>query len=67
MDKDILWVNIKKYFTLLEDVDGNLKDRLGDQRGGSEWEPIKILREGRTRAMPQIHNQGFPYEFAKVA
>jgi hypothetical protein len=20
-----------------------LKDRLGDQRGGSEWEPIKIL------------------------
>jgi hypothetical protein len=23
-----------------------LKDRLGDQRGGSEWEPIKILLEG---------------------
>jgi hypothetical protein len=22
---------------------GLLKDRLGDQRGGSEWEPIKIL------------------------
>jgi hypothetical protein len=22
-----------------------LKDRLGDQRGGSEWEPIKILLE----------------------
>jgi hypothetical protein len=21
----------------------DLKDRLGDQRGGSEWEPIKIL------------------------
>jgi hypothetical protein len=21
----------------------SLKDRLGDQRGGSEWEPIKIL------------------------
>jgi hypothetical protein len=20
-----------------------LKDRIGDQRGGSEWEPIKIL------------------------
>jgi hypothetical protein len=24
----------------------DLKDRLGDQRGGSEWEPIKILLEG---------------------
>jgi hypothetical protein len=23
-----------------------LKDRLGDQRGGSEWEPIKVLLEG---------------------
>jgi hypothetical protein len=23
-----------------------LKDRLGEQRGGSEWEPIKILLEG---------------------
>jgi hypothetical protein len=25
---------------------GQLKDRLGYQRGGSEWEPIKILLEG---------------------
>jgi hypothetical protein len=25
---------------------GRVKDRLGDQRGGSEWEPIKILLEG---------------------
>jgi hypothetical protein len=24
----------------------SLKDRLGDQRGGSEWEPIKILLGG---------------------
>jgi hypothetical protein len=24
----------------------SVKDRLGDQRGGSEWEPIKILLEG---------------------
>jgi hypothetical protein len=36
-----------------------LKDRLGDQRGGSEWEPIKILlqRENSTYApnsQPQI-------------
>jgi hypothetical protein len=23
-----------------------VKDRLGDQKGGSEWEPIKILLEG---------------------
>jgi hypothetical protein len=23
-----------------------LKDRIDDQRGGSEWEPIKILLEG---------------------
>jgi hypothetical protein len=23
-----------------------MKDRLGDQRGGSEWEPIKILLDG---------------------
>jgi hypothetical protein len=28
------------------DVMWELKDRLGDQRGGSEWEPIKILLEG---------------------
>jgi dsDNA-binding SOS-regulon protein len=27
-------------------TDYPLKDRLGDQRGGSEWEPIKILLEG---------------------
>jgi hypothetical protein len=25
------------------DLVGPVKDRLGDQRGGSEWEPIKIL------------------------
>jgi hypothetical protein len=25
---------------------GSMKDRLDDQRGGSEWEPIKILLEG---------------------
>jgi hypothetical protein len=25
---------------------GIVKDRLGDQRGGSAWEPIKILLEG---------------------
>jgi amino acid transporter len=24
----------------------SMKDRLGDQRGGSEWEPIKNLLEG---------------------
>jgi hypothetical protein len=44
-----------------------LKDRLGDQRGGSEWEPIKFFSEERTRPMPQIHNHGFPHELAKVA
>jgi hypothetical protein len=43
-----------------------LKDRLGDQIGGSEWELMKILPEGRTQPMPQIHNQGFSHEFAKV-
>jgi hypothetical protein len=25
---------------------GRMKDRIGDQREGSEWEPIKILLEG---------------------
>jgi hypothetical protein len=44
-----------------------MKDRLGDQRGGSDWELIKILPEGWTQPMPQIHNQGFPHEFAKDA
>jgi hypothetical protein len=44
-----------------------LKDRLGNQRGVSEWEPIKILTEGRTQLIPQIHNQRFPHDFAKVA
>jgi hypothetical protein len=28
-----------------EKMEAYLKDRLGDQRGGSEWEPIKILLE----------------------
>jgi hypothetical protein len=23
-----------------------MKDRISDQRGGSEWEPVKILLEG---------------------
>jgi hypothetical protein len=36
-------------------------------KGGSEWEPIKILPKGQTRTMTQIHNRGFPHEFAKVA
>jgi hypothetical protein len=27
-----------------------VKDRLGDQRGGSEWEPIKILLQGENSA-----------------
>jgi hypothetical protein len=27
-------------------VGSKVKDRTGDQRGGSEWEPIKILLEG---------------------
>jgi hypothetical protein len=27
-------------------VRGGLKDRTGDQRGGSEWELIKVLLEG---------------------
>jgi hypothetical protein len=27
-----------------------LKDRLGDQRGGSEWEPIKILLQRENSA-----------------
>jgi hypothetical protein len=33
---------------------------------GSEWEPKKFFSKERTRPMPQIHNQGFPHEFAKV-
>jgi hypothetical protein len=28
------------------ELEADLKDRLGDQRGGSEWESIKILLEG---------------------
>jgi hypothetical protein len=27
-------------------TDGYMMDQIGDQRGGSEWEPIKILLEG---------------------
>jgi hypothetical protein len=32
----------------MQEEDGGvlLKDRLGDQRGGSEWEPTKILPGG---------------------
>jgi hypothetical protein len=33
-----------------------MKDRIGDQRGGSEWEPIKILLQ-RTRPMSQSQLQ----------
>jgi hypothetical protein len=33
----------------------------------SEWELIKIIPEGWTQPMPQIHNQGFPHELSKVA
>jgi hypothetical protein len=62
------WMEYENFTHLFdESIDSMLKDRLGDQRGGSEWEPIKILPNGRTRPMPQIHHQGFPHEFAKVA
>jgi hypothetical protein len=39
---------IQKAFLLwrYEGGEGRMKDRLGDQRGGSEWEPIKILLKG---------------------
>jgi hypothetical protein len=43
-----------------------LKERLGDQRGGSECEPIKILLLRENSTYTQIHNQGFLHEFAKV-
>jgi hypothetical protein len=33
--------NMNWYIAILTNT--VLKDRLGDQRGGSEWEPIKIL------------------------
>jgi hypothetical protein len=36
---------INPYFKIMQ-ICLLLKDRLGDQRGGSEWEPIKILLEG---------------------
>jgi hypothetical protein len=31
---------------VLREAGVRVKDRLGDQRGGSEWELIKILLEG---------------------
>jgi hypothetical protein len=37
-----------------------MKDWLGNQREGSEWEPKKILLEEWTQHMPQIHKQGWP-------
>jgi hypothetical protein len=61
------WAELKNQ--LHELLDEGFKDLLSDQRGGggSEWEPIKILPEGWTRPMPQIHKQGFQHELAKVA
>jgi hypothetical protein len=39
--------------------DSKLKDRSGDQRGGGEWEPIKILFEdgnsNKTNAASKTH------------
>jgi hypothetical protein len=29
-----------------------LKDQIGDQRGGSEWEPIKILSQKNSAYIP---------------
>jgi hypothetical protein len=40
-----------------------LKDRLGDQRGGSEWEPIKILL-GRNRNSNKMNSVGHPKSHA---
>jgi hypothetical protein len=47
------------------DLGSLMKDWLGDQRGGSEWEPIKIFPKGWTWPMPQIHNQGSPHDFPR--
>jgi hypothetical protein len=44
-----------------------VKDRLGDQRGGVNGSRYKFFSKERTRPKPQIHNQGFPHGFAKVA
>jgi hypothetical protein len=35
--------SLMKFHPLTLHTSPDLKDRLGDQRGGSEWEPIKIL------------------------
>jgi hypothetical protein len=53
---------------------GFLKDRLGDQRGGSEWEPIKFFSreiETSTRRTtsvepPKSHAPHFYLPFAKT-
>jgi hypothetical protein len=51
-----------------------VKDRIGDQRGGSEWEPIKILLEGDLNSdkmnssvePPKSHAPHFNLPFAKT-
>jgi hypothetical protein len=48
-----LKVNFEKSFLVPINVDESnwqLNDRIGDQRGGSEWEPIKILLKNSTYA-----------------
>jgi hypothetical protein len=42
--------------TLLQAGGHKLKDRLGDQRGGSEWEPIKILLKNLAYAPKSLPN-----------
>jgi hypothetical protein len=59
---------------LLASLGYQLKDRLGDQSGGSEWEPIKILLEGDLNSdkmnslgrTPKSHTPHFYLQFAKT-
>jgi hypothetical protein len=46
LPSDHSWSNNAVSFNNKVETREALKDRLGDQRGGSEWEPIKILLEG---------------------
>jgi hypothetical protein len=45
-------VNSHEVGVLCELGDDFLKDRIGDQRGGSEWEPIKILSQKNSAYIP---------------
>jgi hypothetical protein len=68
MDIIVIFKHKKKY-SPVDFIGRRLKDWTGDQRGGSEWEPLKVLIEGDgySNKMNTANQNTSPTQLPKLA